>query len=110
MQQRGPVRYCGRDFSMEEMRAIREMVNTEGLGRTAISKKICEQFGWRKADGKLKDMSCRVALLRMEKDGWFKLPPSLKQNGNSKPYKHRNILNDKQPLIRLSAGEIQVSS
>ncbi|MCF6150022.1 MAG: DUF4338 domain-containing protein [Candidatus Kuenenia sp.] len=50
-----------------------------------------------------------MALLRMERDGWFKLPPSLRPsgNGNGKPYKHGNLLNDKQPLLNLSAGEIQ---
>jgi hypothetical protein len=107
-QSAAPVRYCGRDFTMEEMKIISEIVRTKGLCRTAISVKICERFEWRKADGKLKDMSCRVALLRMERDGWFRLPPSLNRNGNGdgKPYKHRNMLNDNQPLLNLSAGEI----
>lgn len=101
------VRYCGRDFTMEEMKVIGEIVKTKGLCRTAISEKICEQFQWLKADGKRKDMSCRVALLRMERDGWFKLPPPLRRNGNGKEYKHPHRLNDKQPLVNLSAGEIQ---
>ncbi len=100
-------RYCGRDFTMQEMKVISEIVKTKGLGRTTISEKICEQFLWLKADGKLKDMSCRVALLRMERDGWFKLPPPLRRNGNGKQYKPRSMLNDKQPLLNLSAGEIQ---
>ncbi|MBE7446805.1 MAG: hypothetical protein HS132_16895 [Planctomycetia bacterium] len=57
------------------MKVISEIVTTKGLGRTAISEKICEQFLWLKADGKLKDMSCRVALLRMERDGWTSCRP-----------------------------------
>ena len=32
-------------------------------------------FQWLKPDGKLKDMSCRVAMLRMHNDGRIRLPP-----------------------------------
>ncbi|MCP4457495.1 MAG: DUF4338 domain-containing protein [Cytophagales bacterium] len=101
------VRYCGRDFTMEEMEVICKIVKTSGLGRTAISEKICEHFQWLKVDGKLKDMSCRVALLRMERDKWFKLPPALRRNGNGKQYKHCNRLKEGEPSINLPAGKIQ---
>ncbi|MCF6150021.1 MAG: hypothetical protein E3K37_15320 [Candidatus Kuenenia sp.] len=40
------VRYCGRDFTMEEMKVICGIVKTKELGRTAISEKTCEQFQW----------------------------------------------------------------
>jgi hypothetical protein len=33
-------------------------------------------FQWLKPDGKFKDMSCRVVMLRMQKDGLIILPPS----------------------------------
>jgi hypothetical protein len=36
-------------------------------------------FQWLKPDGKLKDMSCRVAMLRMDQDGWIKLPASTRK-------------------------------
>jgi hypothetical protein len=101
------VRYCGRDFTMEEMEVVCEIVRTKDLGRTAISEKICDHFQWLKADGKLKDMSCRVALLRMEKDNWFKLPPPLRRNGNGKEYNHCNRLTEKESSINLSVGKIQ---
>ncbi|MBE7444337.1 MAG: hypothetical protein HS132_03500 [Planctomycetia bacterium] len=89
------------------MKVISETVTTKGLGRTAISEKICEQFLWLKADGKLKDMSCRVALLRNGKGRLVQLAAPLRRNGNGKQYKHRTMLNDKQPLLNLSAGKIQ---
>ncbi len=101
------VRYCGRDFSMEEMRVVCEIVKTNGIGRTAISEKICEDLQWLKADGKLKDMSCRVALLRMEKDNWFKLPAPLRRNSNGKQYKHNNRLKENEPSVNLPAGKIE---
>jgi hypothetical protein len=35
---------------------------------------VCERLNWRRPDGRLKDMSCRVALLRMQADGLIALP------------------------------------
>jgi len=35
---------------------------------------LCKTFHWRKSDGSLKDMSCRVALLRMHREGLIGLP------------------------------------
>ena len=34
------------------------------------------------ADGRLKDMSCRVAMLRMHRDGLIELPAPRRRNGN----------------------------
>ena len=40
-----------------------------------LSKEVCGMFLWLKPDGKLKDMSCRVAKLRMHEDELIILPP-----------------------------------
>jgi hypothetical protein len=42
-----------------------------------------------RADGRLKDMSCRVAMLRMQEDGLIRLPPPRNGNGNGRPYRRR---------------------
>ena len=52
--------------------------------RQAISVALCEHLQWRKPDGALKDMSARVALLRMHRDGLIELPPS-RRTGGGKP-------------------------
>lgn len=54
----------------------RLIAHTPGLKRTALSRRICERLDWRKPNGELKDMTCRVALLRMQADGLIRLPPS----------------------------------
>jgi len=73
---RQQYRYCGRDFSGEELEKIREIITSdERLNRVKISRRVCEVFGWYRRDGGLKEMSCRVALLRMERDGLIRLPP-----------------------------------
>ena len=69
-------RYSGRNFSPQEIDQIRSLIGTEPRpNRQQLSYRVCELFDWRKADGSLKDMSCRVALLRMHRDGLIELPP-----------------------------------
>ena len=46
---------------------------------------MCERLDWRKPDGGLKDMSARVALLRMHREGVIALPPARKRPGPRKP-------------------------
>lgn len=43
--------------------------------RAGLSRLACQAIGWIKPDGGLKDMSCRVAMLRMQEDGLIELPP-----------------------------------
>ena len=68
-------RYSGRFFTGQEIKQIRELIHTPPqLNRQQLSYRVCELFDWRKADGGLKDMSCRVALLRMHREGLIELP------------------------------------
>ena len=43
--------------------------------RAGLSRLACQELQWLKHDGGLKEMSCRVAMLRMERDGLIQLPP-----------------------------------
>jgi hypothetical protein len=69
--------YCGREFCDEDIQTIRNLMQQDpSLGRTPMSRRLCELWGWTKPNGGLKDMTCRVALLRMHADGLITLPPS----------------------------------
>ncbi len=69
-------RYCGRDFSADEIAQIRRLIAEDPeRTRTELSRLTCRALAWYKADGGLKDMSARVAMLRMQADGLIKLPP-----------------------------------
>ena len=73
------VRYCGRDFSDDELTRIRQLISKEsGRNRAELSRLTCQALGWYKADGGLKEMSARVAMLRMQQDGLISLPPPLR--------------------------------
>jgi len=70
-------RYCGREFSQGELDAIAGLIaQNPQLKRAALSRKVCEMLDWRRADGRPREMSCRVAMLRMQAAGLITLPPS----------------------------------
>jgi hypothetical protein len=93
------MRYCGRLFTPEEIEGIRELCAIPQMSRFRLSREVCERFGWRAPNGRLKDMSCRVALLRMQADGLFTLPPPR----NPKPPAFR-----RDPNIEQQIGEPEV--
>ena len=69
--------YCAREFSVGDIQIIRDlMAQDPKLQRSALSRKLCQLWGWTKPNGDLKDMTCRVALLRLQADGLITLPPS----------------------------------
>lgn len=69
------IRYCGRDFSVQEMKQIRDLIaEDETRSRAELSRLTCQALNWLKPDGGLKDMSARVAMLRMQEDGLIQLP------------------------------------
>ena len=69
--------YCGRDFSPADIQTIRDLIEQDPkLLRSPLSRRLCERFGWFKPNGELKDMTCRVALLRMHAQGLITLPAS----------------------------------
>ena len=74
------MRYCARQFAADEMELIRSLIaNEPQMNRYRLSLGVCDRLNWRRPDGGLKDMTCRVALLRMQKDGLVTLPPPLRQ-------------------------------
>jgi hypothetical protein len=75
-------RYCGREFRPADLAHIRQLLQVQpALGRVALSRRVCQDLGWLNALGQPKEMSCRVALLRMEKDGLLQLPAPRSRNG-----------------------------
>lgn len=69
--------YCGREFSAEDIQTIKQLMEQNpGLKRSPLSRRLCQLFGWLKPNGELKDMTCRVALMRMQRDGLIQLPAS----------------------------------
>ncbi|EFK09554.1 conserved hypothetical protein [delta proteobacterium NaphS2] len=95
------TRYCGRDFTPEEFQQIRSLIkHNPDFNRTRLSKEVCGIFQWLKPDGNLKDMSCRVAMLRMHRDGLIELPPPTCVKGPQKKIEFTASTDPQDPVVR----------
>lgn len=99
------MRYCGREFSEADIERIRSlMASCPGMHRRALSRRFCEEVGWRKADGQPKEMSCRVALLRMQRDGHILLPAPRRAHYPPSKEVQRTLFALPKPPVEKPAG------
>ena len=103
------MQICGRAFSETDLSWIRDQVkNRPDLNRVQLSRLFCLQSGWFKPDGGFKEMSCRVALLRLERAGLIRLPaPKNKMVPVGKV--PRTPQGEPQAGIELDAGRVELA-
>ena len=103
------VRYCGRSFGASEIETLRRLIAEHPTSnRARLSRLVCEALDWRRSDGRLKDMSCRVAMLRMQNDGLIQLPPPQNGNNNGRRYQRRTRQAEPERLsLAASAGALE---
>jgi hypothetical protein len=102
------VRYCGREFAASDIARIRELIASEPeSNRARLSRRACEILDWRRGDGRLKDMSCRVAMLRMARDGLITLPPPEKGNGNGRNRPRITSASDPREPLTLDSHQLR---
>lgn len=64
-----------RDFTKECIEQIDSVIRKQPeISRAALSRKVCEMLDWRGANNRLQEMSCRIALLKLERRGELSLP------------------------------------
>ena len=100
-------RYCGREFTTEDMDRIREIIaNTADYPhREAIARAVCDALHWFRPDGGLKTMSCKVALLRMHRQGEITLPPPTRKQ--PRPRSHHTAAAEPQIPVVGSRGMLR---
>ncbi len=90
--------YCGRTFDAAQIDLIRALIAAHPhFNRAQLSRLVCDAVSWRGVNGDTKQMSCRVALLRMQAEGLIQLPPPRNGNGNARPYARRT--RDAEPEV-----------
>ena len=105
--QPGTHRYCARDFSQAELGAIAELMRAEpSLNRAQLSRRVCDMLDWRKTDGAAKEMSCRVAMLRMQADGLIELPASRIRQRRRRAQAPASSASDAQPALTMPVHEL----
>jgi len=69
------LRYRGRIVTTADVEFIRQLIrDNPGASRRALSKKLCEAWEWKQANGTPRDMVCRGLLLMLERAGRICLP------------------------------------
>lgn len=99
--------YCGRAFSDADLDDVRQLIAANpGANRAQLSRMVCDDLAWFRPDGRRKEMSCRVAMLRMQRDGQLTLPAPLKTNCNGRISPTSTSLSEPRDLISDPAGRL----
>jgi len=100
-------RYSGRVFGPPEIDRVQEIIRAHPeASRQQLSYRVCEAFDWRKPDGSLKDMSCRVALLRMHRQGLIELPAPRHKVNPCRSFSRRTAQAQPEPLLAAPVHEL----
>jgi len=76
-------KYRGRIITTDEIIFIQQLIESNpGMSRRKLSAKLCEAWGWKQANGALRDMVCRGLLLMLDRAGQIQLPPVKKRPNN----------------------------
>src|SRR5437588_11573782 len=91
-------KYRGRIFNLADIESIRQLIaaNPEA-SRWALSRKLCEAWNWKEANGALRDMVCGGLLLTLERAGEIELPP-VRRHPPGKPAPPEALITDDPPV------------
>ena len=88
---------CGQEFSPDILQRIQQTIEEEpALPRGVLSRLVCQWLNWRTALGQLKEVSCRVALLKLHRRGLLRLP-KVDQRSIPRPRRVRSELRRLEP-------------
>lgn len=95
------LRYRGIEISEQHLVSISEMMRLHpGISRWKLSRKLCEAWNWKQANGALRDMVCRSLLLELERAGHIQLPATRRQPRNYLAHRARPeaVIPDTRPV------------
>lgn len=84
----------------EDIDSVRRIITANPQdNRERIAREVCRAWNWLKPDGGLKDMSCKVLLLRLHRSGMITLPEPRKRNGNGQKFSRRTEAGEPGEMI-----------
>jgi hypothetical protein len=94
--------YRGREISTEDVAFIRELVaRRPEASRWALSRELCQAWGWMQENGALRDQLCRSLMLSLHRGGHIELPQKKRVTRN--PLAHRpapaSVVVDESPIV-----------
>ncbi|MEK7752717.1 MAG: Druantia anti-phage system protein DruA, partial [Acidobacteriota bacterium] len=91
----------GREVTDADIELIRALLAAHPeRGRTPLSEELCRRWGWRNAQGRIKDMAARTLLLKLERAGHIRLPARQRPSSN-------RLRNRCLPVAPLASGPIR---
>lgn len=94
--------YRGRRISNAEITFIADLIAAHPqASRWKLSKLLCEAWGWRQANGALRDMVCRGMMLMLHRAGHIELPTKKRSPANPLARRRKpaiDILLDQSPI------------
>ena len=95
-------------MSSEKINQIKNMIaENQQISRTKLSQQVCKKFNWRSPNGKFKEMSCRVALLKLHRQGIINLPEGYERPLLNFRKDCGNKLIPEMPEIKCNLSELQ---
>lgn len=99
-------RFRGREITDGDIAFMQRLIaESPGCSRRELSKQVCEAWGWRQANGTLRDMVCRSMMLMLHRAGRIALPPIRSQRVNNAIVKRRAV----EPPVDLDRTPIELS-
>lgn len=72
----GVLRYRGREIAVSDIVFLRSFIQAHSdLSRWKLSRRLCEVWQWKQANGAFCDQLCRSMLLQLHRAGEIELPP-----------------------------------
>jgi len=89
------------EITDEKIELIKRLIaENPNMGRTQLSVKLCEMWGWRGQNGKPKDMSCRDMLRALDKAGKITLPEPRRTTYKAGTIiKIKHLVHDETPIM-----------
>lgn len=89
------LRHRGRVVTAQDVDFIQALIDEHPeASRRALSKKLCQRWGWVQPNGQLRDMVCRGLMLELHRAGHIDLPPVRFQPRNNVIERHRPAVVD----------------
>lgn len=107
-------RYRSQTISSEQITFLKEFIAAHPeSSRWRLSRELCEELGWKQANGALRDVVCRGLLLMLERAGEIELPPvrwTIRGQRPTDRKKPERFLIDSSPLecMLRELGPIQI--
>ena len=102
------MKIAGQEIDQKIIRQIQEIIRDgPELSRGQLSRRICEELKWRSRNGRLKEVSCRAALLKLHRRGAIRLPEVAPFAAVRKQNRETKRAEEGKPVVEAELKQLQ---